>query len=184
MGTLLGAGVLGGLGMIAQQQTNVANERMMGQAEAFEERMSSTAHQREVADLKAAGLNPILSANSGASTPPISQPTLTSPMQAGVSSAVSGARALVDMMATQAGAENQHAQAKLAEANAVVAGKTAAEKSPYASVAKDADTVYGIIHGRLANWLQSQGITRSNAREANFFFGPPPPIPAGAGGGQ
>lgn len=55
------------------QQAQLNNEWSAQQAALnrdWQERMSSTAHQREVADLQAAGLNPILSAHgSGASTP-------------------------------------------------------------------------------------------------------------------
>jgi len=65
--------------------SNVVNAKMAAKNRKFQANMSNTAHQREVADLRKAGLNPILSAKlGGASTPPGNVATMENSAKAGV----------------------------------------------------------------------------------------------------
>lgn len=130
-----------------QAQLNQWNQESAQKQMDFQKMMSDTSHQREVQDLLKAGLNPVLSANNGASTP-------------------SGAYANVDSTPLSSASQNRMAnrqmrqnmiQNKMQLANAMSIAKYQAQMQ-YAAQKYATDMSYQLGIAGLSNQLEIAGL--------------------------
>lgn len=121
----LGGSVLSGLiGKSGISSQNKANAQQAQLNRDFQEKMSSTAHQRATADLRAAGLNPILSATKGgASTPSGAQAQIQNELEPMANSAKDIAMQLAQIRLLNAQTEKTQNEADINKPKAEVFGR-------------------------------------------------------------
>lgn len=168
--SLLATGLGAGAGLIGSAMQNNAAKSAASRQMEFQADMSGTAHQREVADLEKAGLNPLLSANAGASTPAGASYT---PQNMGTSIMSGAASAqqlkLVDAQIAQTQAETADSAAS---AGLKAAGAAWNKDHPTAaSILQWVDKISNSVQGSLSGAASAKDLIKTRKPPIQVHFG-------------